>query len=223
MPVSQSFPIPNNDDDFEAICLDLLLEYWSRPQLALFGKRGERQFGVDILDLSGETPIYAAQCKLKEAQKSLPPAEIQAEVDKAKLFKPPLGKYALLTTGKVSAESQLKVREINRQHRADGLFEVELFTWDRLCSLLQAYPKVQEKFYGEIATGRATRIEEGLAEIKVVMKDGFQSLTSKETGSQIDDQIDEARDYLATGQFQLTTLLLNRIQRVHAGVLTQRQ
>ena len=38
------------------------------------------------------------------------------------------------------------------------------------------------------------------------MKDGFQSLTSKETGTQIDDQILEARNYLDTGQFQLATL-----------------
>jgi tetratricopeptide (TPR) repeat protein len=223
MPISQTFSIPNNDDEFEAICLELLREFWARPQLALFGKRGERQFGVDILDLSGETPIYAAQCKLKEAQKSFPPGEIQAEVDKAKQFRPPLGKYALLTTGKVSADSQLRIRDINQQHKQDGLFEVELFTWDRICDLLRTYSKVQEKFYGEIATGRGARLEEGLADIKGVMKDGFQSLTSKETGSQIDDQIDEARNSLDTGQFQLATLLLNRIQRVHAEALTPRQ
>src|SRR5713101_2274015 len=150
-PIPQRFPIPTNDDSFEEMCLQLLRRYWSRPRLELCGKRGERQFGIDILDLGGEMPIYAAQCKLKEEHKTFPPADIQQEVDQAKQFIPPLGKYAILTTAKVSTQAQRKVREINQSHKAAGLFEVELLTWDRLCSLLQQYTEVQEQFYGEIA------------------------------------------------------------------------
>jgi len=30
--------------------------------MGIFGKRGERQYGIDLLDLSGETPVFAAQC-----------------------------------------------------------------------------------------------------------------------------------------------------------------
>jgi hypothetical protein len=66
MPIAQRFQIPANDDDFERMSLELLRRHWSRPGLEIFGKRGERQYGIDILDLSGETPVYAAQCKLKE-------------------------------------------------------------------------------------------------------------------------------------------------------------
>jgi hypothetical protein len=118
MAISQRFQIPANDDDFEQMCLELLRRHWSRPRLELFGKRGERQFGIDILDLGGETPLHAAQCKLKEEHKSLPPAEIHEEVDKAKAFVSPLGKYAILTTAKVSTQSQLTIREINQAHKA---------------------------------------------------------------------------------------------------------
>ena len=95
MPISQRFPIPTNDDDFERMCLALLRRHWSRPGLEIFGKRGERQYGIDILDLSGDTPVYAAQCKLREEHKSLPPSEILAEVNEAKKFATPLGKYAI--------------------------------------------------------------------------------------------------------------------------------
>jgi hypothetical protein len=59
--------------------------------MKIIGKRGERQFGIDILDVGGQTSIYAAQCKLREEHKSLAPSEIQAEVDEAKKFTPPLG------------------------------------------------------------------------------------------------------------------------------------
>jgi tetratricopeptide (TPR) repeat protein len=218
-PISQRFSIPTNDDVFEEMCLQLLRLYWSRPGLEIFGKRGEHQYGIDILDVGGETPIYAAQCKLKEEHKTLPPADIQEEVDKAEQFRPPLGKYAILTTAKVSAQAQRKVREINQSHKATGLFEVELFTWERLCSLLQQYTAVQEQFYGEIALGRATRMEAQL----VTIKDGVQSLTTKIEGDAVDSEINEARDYIGRREFQLATLLLNRVQRNQGDKFTPRQ
>lgn len=218
-PIPQRFPIPTNDDDFEQLCLQLLRHYWSRPGLEIFGKRGERQFGIDILDVAGETPIYAAQCKLKEEHKNLPPAEIQEEVDKAKQFIPPLGKYGILTTAKVSTHAQRKVREINQLHRESDLFEVELLTWERLCSLLQQYTDVQEQFYGEIALGRAARIETHI----LAIKDGVQSLTAKSGGDEIDSEIDEAREYITKREFQFGTFFLNRIQQKHGHNLNRRQ
>jgi hypothetical protein len=41
------------------------------------------------------------------------PSEIEAEVEKAKTFELRIGKYAILTTGKVSSQSQRKILEIN--------------------------------------------------------------------------------------------------------------
>jgi tetratricopeptide (TPR) repeat protein len=218
-PISQRFAIPTDPDAFEQMCLQVLRRYWSRPGLEIFGKRGERQYGIDILDVGGETPIYAAQCKLKEEHKSLPPSEIQGEVDKAKQFTLPLGKYAILTTAKVSTLAQMKVREINQSHKAAGLFEVELLTWERVCSLLQQYSKVQEQFYGGIAPERATRMEVQL----LAIKDGVQSLTSGSEGDAVDSQINEARDYIIKREFQLATFLLNRIQRNQGEKLSPRQ
>jgi tetratricopeptide (TPR) repeat protein len=218
-PISQRFPIPTNDDDFEKLCLHLLRHHWSRPGLEIFGKRGERQFGIDILDVGGQTPVYAAQCKLREEHKSLAPSEIQAEVDEAKKFTPPLGKYAILTTAKISALSQRRVREINQSHKQQGLFEVELLTWDQLSSLLQQYSDVQEAFYGHIPVDRAIRMEANL----LVIKDGVQSLTSRADGDSLDAQINEARDCIAKREFQLATFLLNRIQRNQGDKLDARQ
>jgi tetratricopeptide (TPR) repeat protein len=218
-PMSQRFPIPTNDDDFEKLCLELLRHQWSRPGLEIFGKRGERQFGVDILDVGGQTPIYAAQCKLREEHKSLTPSEIQTEVDEAKKFIPPLGKYAVLTTAKISTFSQRRVREINQSHKQQGLFEVELLTWDRLSSLLQQYSDVQEAFYGHIPVERAIRMEAKL----LAIEGGVQSLTLRTEGDSLDTEINEARDYITKREFQLATFLLNRIQRNQGDKLDARQ
>jgi len=218
-PISQRFAIPTNDDEFEHLCRELLRHHWSRPGLEIFGKRGERQFGIDILDLSGQTPICAAQCKLKEEHKNLTPSEIEAEVNEAKKFTPPLGKYAILTTAKISTHAQRKLREINQSHKQQSLFEVELLTWDRLCSLLQQYSEVQEKFYGSIPFERAIRMEANL----LAIQGGVESLTVRADGDSIDSQINEARDCITKREFQLATLLLNRIQRNHEGKLGARQ
>jgi HEAT repeat protein len=185
-PISQRFPIPTNDDDFERLCRDVLRLHWSRPGLEIFGKRGERQFGIDLLDLSGQESLYAAQCKLKEEHKSLLPGEIETEVNKAKLFIPRLQKYGILTTGKVSTHSQRKIRELNQAHKSEGLFEIELFTWEKLCELIQMYPGVHEEHYGEIATGRGVRIEKTVIQVQ----QGIAFLISRVDG----DEINEARD-----------------------------
>jgi tetratricopeptide (TPR) repeat protein len=222
-PISQRFSIPGNDDTFELMCRDLLRLYWSRPNLEIFGKRGERQFGIDILDIGGQDPLYAAQCKLKEEHKTLPPSAIEEEVEEAKLFTPPLGKYGILTTAKISTQAQRKIREINQSHRDAGIFEIELLTWEKICELLQRYSEVQEHFYGEIplrlASKLASKIESGLATIS----SGVDSLTAKVEGTDIDAQINDARDYVTRREFQIATLLLNRIQQSKGHLLDSYQ
>jgi hypothetical protein len=76
---------------------------------------------VDIFDTLGETPQYAAQCKLKEKWKSLSGTKIRAEVEKAKKFPSKLDHYAILTTGKISGQAQLAIQAINQENRAGKL------------------------------------------------------------------------------------------------------
>src|SRR5579862_6406285 len=113
---------PESEVVFEELCTALLKRHWSRPGLERFAKKGEEQFGVDIFDTLGESPMYGAQCKLKEASKSLEPAEIRAEVEKAEGFPVKLDHYAIMTTGKISGTAQLAIQQINQKHRNAGLF-----------------------------------------------------------------------------------------------------
>jgi hypothetical protein len=148
---------PESEVAFEKLCLELLKRHWLRPGLERFAKKGEDQFGVDICDTLGESPQYAAQCKLKERWKALEPAEIRDEVRKARTFPSNLDHYAILTTGKISGAAQLAIQEINQEHKASGLFTVELFTWEKLTELMRQYPEIEQQFYGglrseEVAT-----------------------------------------------------------------------
>lgn len=80
------FPILRDEDDFEDLCRDLLRTYWKRPSLERFGRKGQRQYGIDILDLGGVFPLHAAQCKLREYGGVLSAATISAEVGEARKF-----------------------------------------------------------------------------------------------------------------------------------------
>ncbi len=207
---------PESEVAFEKLCLALLKRHWSRPGLERFAKKGEEQFGVDIFDTRGESPLYAAQCKLKEQWKSLDPAKIREEVEKAKTFPSKLDHYAILTTGKISGAAQLVIQAINQEHRAAGLFTVELFTWERITELLRQYPEIEQRFYGGLRSEEVATVN---SKLDYIAKQ-TESITAASATTEIDALIDEARTHITPNDAQIALLLLNRIQRTKGGELS---
>lgn len=207
---------PTSDETFEELSLALLKRHWLRVGLERFGKKGERQFGVDILDTLGESPLYAAQCKLKEARKTLEPAEIRAEVDKAKLFPSKLDHYAILTSAKVSTAAQLAVQAINQEHREAGLFTVEVFHWNRISDLIRQYPEVEQQIFGGMRAEEVADVRSKLDHIVSLTE----SVAAKNETSEIDGMIDDARTRINPKEVQVAVLLLNRVKQTKGGELS---
>lgn len=207
---------PESEVEFEKLCLALLKRHWSRRGLERFAKKGEEQFGVDIFDTLGEDPFYAAQCKLKEQTKFLDPTEIRAEVAKAKTFPSKLDHYAILTTGKVSGAAQLAIQAINKENRAEGLFTVELFTWDKITELIRQYPEIEQQFYGGLHAEEVAVVKTKLDYITGLTE----SVASTVATTEIDGLIDEARSRINPNDAQIAVSLLNRIQRTKGGNLS---
>ena len=116
IPIPLLFPIPTDEDDFEDLCVDLLREFtgiglgWS-----VLGGEGQRQFGIDILDLGGQSPLHAAQCKLREYGKTLSPTTISEEVNEARKFQPALWEIWDCDDGKgLHPKAQTRILEINQ-------------------------------------------------------------------------------------------------------------
>lgn len=174
--------VPANEADFELLGLALLRAHWNCPSLDLYAHRGEKQFGIDIIDLSAAEPVSAGQCKLHEEWKTIPPAEIKAEVQKARTFRPKLGRYAILTTAKASRAAHDAVLEINREHHKQGLFSVELITWGKIESILDQHEDLGDQFDQTIGGQRAREISEKLSAIHeaVVSKPPARDLRSAE-------------------------------------------
>ncbi len=153
----QELPPPANDEDFELLCLALLQVHWNCPHLELYANRGEAQNGVDIFDPMEPTRSRAAQCKRHARDKTIEPAEIRGEVEKAKSFRPPIDHYAILTTAKKSKNAHDEVVALNKAHRKSGHFRIELLTWETIQQLLDQYPQVRDRFFNTWARRRSPR------------------------------------------------------------------
>jgi len=139
-----NYPPPQISEEFERLCLELLRTHWKCPSLQLYARRGEKQFGVDIFDEGGGSPLLAAQCKLHDSWISLSPSEIEGEVGKARTFPEVVGVYGILTTAKRSGDAQRLVRKIKKEHKLAGSFSGEYFPWDKINELLNQSPEVAE-------------------------------------------------------------------------------
>ena|SRR5215216_1840015 len=165
-PIPLIYPPPANEQDFEELCLQLLRVHFNRPHLELYGHRGESQDGVDIFDPSSERPIVGAQCKLHRPSKGLRPAEVHAEVVKARSFTPSLDLYIIMTSAKRTAAAYQAVAALNNDHSAKNLFKVQLMTWERIEQLIQKYPDVVNSFYKTLPGESVRRLEDDLTSMR---------------------------------------------------------
>ena len=203
---------PKNDQDFEKLCLRLLRAYWKCPELQQYATRGQAQHGVDILDLSGQEPLRAAQCKLHEEGKVTTQDEVKDEVEQAKGFKPPLDRYTIMTTGKVRKEVHDLLLAINQEHREKNLFIVEIFDWGHIEDLLDEYTDIRNWYENGPSAAAFGRIESKIDKLSEVAKQLSVPDRGDDSPDKFHAEIDEARDCLKKHEYQMAKRLLQRIK-----------
>jgi len=168
MSLPKEIPLPQWEGAFEALILRLFREVWNDPSAQLIGRRGQEQAGVDVHgeDRARGTGSVGVQCKLHGSTSRVTDqqllTELDAEVKKAKEFKPPLHHFVFATTAPHSAALQTKARKITLKHRSRGLFSVEFKGWEDIKALLDEHETVRTWYLGdwaepalpEILTGR---------------------------------------------------------------------
>ena len=204
---------PKNEHDFEELCLRLLQAHWKCPGLRLYAARGQAQYGVDMVDTEGNEPLKAAQCKLHEEGIVTTPKEVKEEVCRAKGFHPPLGRYAILTTGKVRKEVHDLIININQEHRKKNLFIVQIFDWANIEGLLDTYPEVHSWYEG--SPGIDKMIGGLYSKLDAVQQSNKINSMDLEVyrDDQIHAEIEEARDHLIKGDSQVAKILFLQLKR----------
>jgi len=131
---------PKNWQDFETLCKELWGEIWKCPEIKKNGRAGQVQHGVDIYGIPfGETKYYGIQCKGKDVYtgRQFTETEISTEVEKAKLFQPPLKKLYFATTALKDVKIEEFVRQKNIDNTANGFFELHIFSWEDIVELIE--------------------------------------------------------------------------------------
>ena len=128
-------PPPDDPDDFESLCLELFRELWDDPGVQKNGRRGQSQDGVDVFGKDRGLQV-GVQCKQKSGllRTKVSPAELEAEVEAARRFRPRLARFILATTGPRDAKVQERARQLSKD------FEVEVWSWQDIWPALQERP-----------------------------------------------------------------------------------
>jgi hypothetical protein len=144
---SQLHP-PSSWDEFEDICADLFALEWKYPQVTRYGRRGQRQNGVDIYGQQ-DGQDAGVQCKGKRVwpPTKLTATEIDKEVRKAKKFRPKLATLVFATIAEDDVAIQDHVNAISERHNKKSLFSVHVYGWGELERRVKGQPKILEKYF----------------------------------------------------------------------------
>ena len=152
--LSRQFPPPADWQAFERVCADLFRRVWLDPATQLNGRSGQPQAGVDVYGEDKQSSLFAGvQCKGRDGEfgGTVTERELRDEVEKAKLFRPPLQIFILATTAPNDVRIQEIARAITEDHRKAGLFDVHVYGWGELKQRITDHPDVVRKHFSDLA------------------------------------------------------------------------
>ncbi|MBL8821106.1 MAG: hypothetical protein JNJ77_00865 [Planctomycetia bacterium] len=213
--MSFRYPQPSNEIDFELFCKRLLNRNWKGGNFQRLGKRGERQFGIDLIDMSGKSPLRAVQCKHHESNKTIQFADIQVEVDEVLKYSVKIDEYLFLTSAKKTEDVQTKLLTLNKDHNAKGLFLIDLYTWQDIEELLD---ELGEDERDEVLRGDTGRKNSDIRRVVTeAVVDTYVSNDAIDRDLEITDDLSKNHDYKSS------QVALNRIREAKWDKLTERQ
>ena len=152
--LNRQFPPPADWQAFERLSFDLFRRIWQDPGTQLNGRTGQPQAGVDVYGENRQGNSFTGvQCKGRDGDynSTLTEAELRAEVEKAKVFRPALQVLIIATTSPNDVKLQQAARDITNQHRSDGLFDVHVHGWGTLKQLITDFPDLVQKHFPDLA------------------------------------------------------------------------
>lgn len=149
---------PKSWDQFEELCADTFQEEWQDSALVRHGRAGQAQHGIDIVGRAGALWPIGIQCKKKSVwpAKLVTTGELDDEVEKAKIFKPALKAFYLISTAPDDQPLQEHARGITERHQKQGLFTVAVIGWRDLVRRATRHHHVATKHFGSHSSGPAS-------------------------------------------------------------------
>jgi tetratricopeptide (TPR) repeat protein len=206
------YPKPDNEILFETLCRKVFSLHLKLPHLQKFARRGQEQFGVDLISNAAER-IVGVQCKLKNARAVLDAGEVDAEIQRAKNFAPPLDEYIIATTADREPALQQHAIRITQEHKAADLFGVVIYAWQDLEEILKENPDLANEIYAF-----------NTAPISAAYPAAYTAITSfQAVAGTSHAEIDEAARHLTEGRPDVSLALLEKIKKEKWEILGHRE
>lgn len=143
---STSLPKPKNWQDFENKTRELFACVLGDPKTQQNGRSGQKQSGVDVYGYRSDNYLVGIQCK-KKFDNNVNEKELRSEVNKAKLFRPKISEFILITTAPRDQKIQECARLITEElSKTDHPFYVSVWGWDDIEEQASKHDKAWKAF-----------------------------------------------------------------------------
>jgi len=149
--MSYQLPPPLDEDKFEELVRDLMRRVYDDPAIERFGRRGQRQSGID--GLSPADPTVTFQCKLKDTRhepdnriRAVLLTEMEEELRKTDGLAKPLTRFIFASTFKNDTRLQNKAASLSTT-----TLTVEYWGWETITERIWEYAdQLIPKYYPSI-------------------------------------------------------------------------
>lgn len=143
-----NLPIPKDEYEFEQMTADVLTLKYNTP-FRPFGRRGQKQYGIDIL--STENPNIVAQCK----NYTLTHQDIDKIVTNFEFeFSQNIKEFVIATSMRCDTNLQIYIQNINIQKKYP--FMISLIFWEEIEIFIVQDKNLYIKYYGNFENGITT-------------------------------------------------------------------
>lgn len=137
---------PCDEKEFEQMTLDYFCYLYGMSEL--YGRRGQKQNGVDIITLTTEE-IIGVQCKNYQ-NTLIDQNSIDQIVELAETFEPSISSLYIVTTALKDSKLQKYIYELCKERREKNKFGVFLIYWDEISNFIKNHEELLKKYYPNI-------------------------------------------------------------------------
>lgn len=153
MPSLSTYKIshPSDPQEFECLMRDFCDLYFQGHSV-LYGRPGQKQYGVDIVTTCQDNRLIGIQCK-NYSRTEITPASLDRMIREAEQFRPVLSRFVIATALDRDVALQHYIFTVSQQRVAEKRFPVDLLFWDDIQDVIKKDERLMKVYYPELYYG----------------------------------------------------------------------
>lgn len=138
---------PTNENNFEDLVTDIFMRKYKTYNFQRFGKKGQKQYGIDSIGPVGSL-LIGVQCKNHpEPNAKITVKEIEEEITKSEEFTPILNEYHIVTSASRDTAATAYVLGVTQERLKKEKYPVQIHFWEDICHYLNEYPDLLYRYF----------------------------------------------------------------------------